>query len=252
MHYNRTSLIRTPLGPWKLSWLTGCPHFRRLIFYASILHMKIRLYISTLQAYIEPHNIVDQLAVSVVRSGRIVGNVPFNLAPVFSHFLKRSFNKGTAEITGEKVNRGGGYGLEVPCIYRLYGPKTYVERAKTMLSSNQSRERPYGVSGLSQNWMSVLTVQLYYYSVLKYLISCIQFCPHCRIVGCPYFRGWIIQLWLGMQSVPTWSIHYSEVSHFGGSDYRGSTVVKLLNIKQFSNWNACTWLQNTLNNVLLS
>ena len=99
----------------------------------------------------EPHNTVDQLAVSVVRSGRIVGHVPFNLAPVYSHFLKRSFNKGTAEITGEKVNRGGGYGLEVPCIYRLYGPKTYVERAKTMLSSSQSQERPYGVSGLSQN-----------------------------------------------------------------------------------------------------
>lgn len=99
----------------------------------------------------EPHNVVDQLAVSVVRSGQIVGHVPFNLAPVFSHFLKRSFNKGTAEITGEKVNRGGGYGLEVPCIYRLYGPKTDVERAKTMLSGDQSRERPSGVSGLSQN-----------------------------------------------------------------------------------------------------
>ena len=50
----------------------------------------------------EPHNVADQLAISVVRSGHIVGHVPFNLAPVFSHFLKRSFNKETAEITGEK------------------------------------------------------------------------------------------------------------------------------------------------------
>ena len=99
----------------------------------------------------EPHNVVDQLAVSVVRSGRIVGHVPFNLAPVFSHFLKRSFNKGTAEITGAKVNRGGGYGLEVPCISRLYGPKTYVERARTMLSGDQSRVQSSGLSGLSQN-----------------------------------------------------------------------------------------------------
>ena len=99
----------------------------------------------------EPHNAVDQLAVSVVKSGFVVGHVPFNLAPVFSHFLKRSFNKGTAEITGEKVNRGGGYGLEVPCIYRLYGPKAYMERAKAMFSSDLSRMRSPGESGLSQN-----------------------------------------------------------------------------------------------------
>ena len=56
----------------------------------------------------KPHNVVDQLAVSVVRSGCIVGHVPFNLAPVYSHFLKRFFNKGTAKITGEKVNCGRG------------------------------------------------------------------------------------------------------------------------------------------------
>ena len=33
-------------------------------------------------------------------------------------------NKAFAEVTGGKVNRGG-YGLEVPCVYRLYGPKVY-------------------------------------------------------------------------------------------------------------------------------
>ena len=99
----------------------------------------------------ELQNVAYQFAVSVVRSGRIVGHVPFNLAPVFSHFLKRSFNKETAEITGGKVNRGGGYGLEVPCIYRLYVPKTYVERARTMHNGDQSEVQYSGVSGLSRN-----------------------------------------------------------------------------------------------------
>ena len=42
----------------------------------------------------EPHKIVDQFAVAVVLSSS-----PFNLAAIFSHFLKRLFNKGTAEIT---------------------------------------------------------------------------------------------------------------------------------------------------------
>ena len=30
-----------------------------------------------------------------------------------SHFLLREFNKGFAEVTGPKVNRGAGFGLEV-------------------------------------------------------------------------------------------------------------------------------------------
>ena len=28
------------------------------------------------------------------------------------------------------MNRGAGYGLEVPCIYRLYVPKAYIDRMK--------------------------------------------------------------------------------------------------------------------------
>ena len=81
----------------------------------------------------DPSNPVDELAVLVVRSGCTFGHVPFNLAPVLSHFLKRTFNKGTAKITGGRVNRGGGYGLEVPCVYCLFGPKPYIDRVKTML-----------------------------------------------------------------------------------------------------------------------
>ena len=55
-----------------------------------------------------------------------------------AHLLNRSFNKKTAEITGEKVNRGG-YELEVPCIYHLYAPKAYVETTKTMLSDDPKK-----------------------------------------------------------------------------------------------------------------
>ena len=36
-------------------------------------------------------------------------------------------NKAFAEITGAKVNSGAGCGLEVPCVYRLYGPNVYVD-----------------------------------------------------------------------------------------------------------------------------
>lgn len=66
----------------------------------------------------EPANVVDRNAVAE----QVVGHVPFNLAPSMSNFLKRDINKAFAQVVGEKVNRGAGYGLEIPCIYHLYGP----------------------------------------------------------------------------------------------------------------------------------
>ena len=69
----------------------------------------------------EPENEVDKNAVAVTTgSGEVGGHVPYNLAPLLSQFLRRDFNKGTCEVTGDKLNRGAGYGLEIPCVYRLY------------------------------------------------------------------------------------------------------------------------------------
>ena len=51
-----------------------------------------------------------------------------------AHFLKRDC-KGFVEVTGSEVNRGAGYGLEIPCIYRLYGPKPYTDRIKEIANS---------------------------------------------------------------------------------------------------------------------
>ena len=48
------------------------------------------------------------------------GHVPFNLAPSISLFVKRDINKAFAEVVGEKVNRGAGYGLEIPCIAIIF------------------------------------------------------------------------------------------------------------------------------------
>ena len=50
--------------------------------------------------------------------------MPYNIASVISQFLRRDCNKGFVQVTRNKVNRGPGYGLEVPCTvpctYRLY------------------------------------------------------------------------------------------------------------------------------------
>ena len=48
----------------------------------------------------------------------MVGHIPYSV-----QIQMRNVNKGFAEVTGEELNRGAGYGQEVPCVFRLYGPK---------------------------------------------------------------------------------------------------------------------------------
>ena len=62
----------------------------------------------------EPDN-PDKCAVAVARRGSIVGHLPFILAPPVSAFLRRGCNKG---VKGVKMNRGAGYGLEIPSFLR--------------------------------------------------------------------------------------------------------------------------------------
>ena len=80
----------------------------------------------------------DQCAVAIKKSGGTVGHVPFNLAPVVSAFLRRSSNKGLMEVTGNRVNQGAGYGLEVPCKYHFYGSTLYIARLKTIVLKQQT------------------------------------------------------------------------------------------------------------------
>ena len=78
----------------------------------------------------EPANSVDRNAVAVMKEGRVVGHVPFNLALIISLFLRRDVNKAFVRVTGGKVNRGAGYGLEIQCVYQFYGPRPYVDKIR--------------------------------------------------------------------------------------------------------------------------
>ena len=76
----------------------------------------------------EPDNIKDKSAVAVMKETDIVGHVPYNISSMLSHFL--SF----VQVTGNCVNRGAGYGMEVPCTL-LYGPQGYVRRIQELVQS---------------------------------------------------------------------------------------------------------------------
>ena len=80
-------------------------------------------------------NVHDPNAVAVFQEDRVVGHVPRNLAPSLFHFLARDTCKAFVEVTGKRVNRGAGYGLEIPCTYRLYGPPAYIKKMDGLVQS---------------------------------------------------------------------------------------------------------------------
>ena len=83
----------------------------------------------------EPNNEKDSSAVAVMKEDITVGHVPYNIASVIFQFLRRDCNKGFVEVTGSKVNRGAGYGLEIPSTYRLYGPRPYTDRVQQIANT---------------------------------------------------------------------------------------------------------------------
>ena len=46
--------------------------------------------------------------------------------------------QGVCRVDRRKVNWRAGYGLEIPCVYHLYGPKAYVDRIKEITDSMMS------------------------------------------------------------------------------------------------------------------
>ena len=68
-------------------------------------------------------------------AGSVVGHVPFNLAPIVSAFLRRDVSKGLVEVTGSKINRGAGYGLEIPCTYHFYGAKSFTDKLNELVEA---------------------------------------------------------------------------------------------------------------------
>ena len=76
-------------------------------------------------------NEVDRNAVAIIKTNSfyeeiIVGHVPQNISNICSKFLKIPNTSIEVEVVGKRVNRGGGYGLEIPVIYRFYGPEKLI------------------------------------------------------------------------------------------------------------------------------
>ena len=69
-------------------------------------------------------------AVAIYRDTEIVGHVPYNLYS--SKNVSIFYDRHEQSICGN--HRGAGYGLEVPCVYHLYGPNIYVDKMELVES----------------------------------------------------------------------------------------------------------------------
>ena len=85
---------------------------------------------------IESTNLHDKHAVAVVKCDKsiksIVGHVPREHSKVFKFFLRRG-GIINATVTGPRLNRGQGLGLEVPVVYTFSGTANDMTALPTLL-----------------------------------------------------------------------------------------------------------------------
>ena len=83
----------------------------------------------TLPLSADTGNELDACAVGVFKESVLVGHAPREVSRIFYYFLQHGGSI-SAEITGY---RKFGYGLEIPCCYKLTGKPKYVKHAKKLL-----------------------------------------------------------------------------------------------------------------------
>ena len=69
----------------------------------------------------------DKFAIAIFHGKRIVGQVPKNLSEFFYQFMSLPNCTINCEVTGKRVNRRGGYGLEIPVKYTFLGPNKAIK-----------------------------------------------------------------------------------------------------------------------------
>ena len=97
----------------------------------------------------EPENAKDKNAVAVLKDKRVIGHIPYHFANtknrtgIVTHFISKANNKGTVEVCGSATNRGGGLGMEIPCVYTFEGPQEHVALLERLLDiDNNPAIRP--------------------------------------------------------------------------------------------------------------
>ena len=87
----------------------------------------------------EDDNIHDENTVAVIHSNHtgphVVGQVPFLYSSTFKNFLSLPNHTIRVLVTGKRINRGTGYGLEIPVEYVFNGNEKALQWAKKNLDN---------------------------------------------------------------------------------------------------------------------
>ena len=123
-----------------------------------------------------------------LRQERVVGHVPKLMAQWVTKFLIRASYSGTVVIAGKRINRGAGYGLELPCEFKFQGDKYSFDwlkeklKRKTLMYCNRKKT--------SSNITFICTV-LFSLKRCFYLGECvINALKLTCIVYCPFTGGY--------------------------------------------------------------
>ena len=86
----------------------------------------------TLKCRREPADEVGKHAFEIMRSNSqgkesVVGHIPQNISKFSNMSLMILFTSIEVEVVGKRLNRRGGYGLEIPVKYRFYCQQTIVQ-----------------------------------------------------------------------------------------------------------------------------
>ena len=84
----------------------------------------------------ETDNPHDNYAVSIIRSSYVVGHVPLGLSKIFSNFLSLPISTMLCIVTGKRLTRGAGLGLQVLVMYQAKGHEKalqWLEKTITMI-----------------------------------------------------------------------------------------------------------------------
>ena len=73
-----------------------------------------------------------------------------NRTGIVTHFISKPTNRGLVEVCGKAVNRGGGLGMEIPCVYIFDGPSKHVDLLEQLIDVDNNpaiRTKAVGDSG---------------------------------------------------------------------------------------------------------
>ena len=131
----------------------------------------------------EPGNEPDYNVVAVMYEDRVVGHIPLAISKCISLFLTLLGSLLETKVTEKRINREGGYGLEVPCKYRMSGQEKAVywikRKATTFLQGhslavNKCLGKKYKQENVSALWRTIM-VQMFMRNLKKSV----------RFVECP-------------------------------------------------------------------